>query len=297
MIAIKHKLLGLILVLSVPLFSQVTSQKATEKFSVNENVIVEINADYSNVKVEFWNKNSVSVASVLEVDGVSKEEASSYFDSWNIEVLGNSKKVTITSKPKSKHDLVYADFDFSDLAIVIPEMDFEPIIAYSFKFDSVAYPTPPEMPEIVIEQLHKIEWDQEAYEKDKEKYLKEFELRQQEWALEFEEKLEPQMKEFEIKMEKWGEEFEEKYEPQMEEYAKKMEVWAVEFENNFEPKMEEFEREIEIKVIALEEEISAKKEGMNKIKKTILIKTPKNTRVRINSHNGSIELPDGIKKI
>lgn len=293
--AIKYKLLGLLLVFSVPLFSQVKSLKSTEKFSVIEDVIVEINTHYSDVKVEFWNEKAVYVEYVLEIDGVPKDEVNSYFDSWNIEVVGNSKKVTITSEPVQ--DFVYEGFDFSDLTIEIPEMDFEPIIAYSFKFDSVAYPTPPEMPEIVIEQLHKIEWDQEAYEKDNEKYLREFELKQQKWALEFEENLEPQMRDFELKMVKWEKEFEEKYEPQMAAYKIKMEVWAEEIEKNFEPKMKEFEKIIEIKVIELEEEFETKNKEMNKMKKTILIKIPKNARLDVNSHKGKISLPKNVTTI
>lgn len=316
---IKHNILGVLLLSVSVVFAQVKTQKSTESFNVNSDVIVEINAHDSDVVVEHWNKNEVSVSTILEIDGVTVEESNEIFDAWDVEALGNSSKVVINSKPNFKDfdfDFPDMDFEMPDIDFAFPDIDFdfEPVIAYSLQFDSVNLPTQPQMPKIVISHLNKIEWDQKAYEKDKEKYLAEFEKQQEEWAKEFEEKFEPQMEKYEAEMEKWEKEFEEKYEPQMEKYEKEMEKWAEDFEKNIEPQLKkheekmakwekDFEKNIEPKLKAqekkmkkLEEEIEAKHKKSMKLKKKITIKIPKDARVKVNTHDGSIKLPKGVKR-
>lgn len=317
--AIKHNLIGAFLLCVTLSFAQSRTQKSTESFNVNSDVIVEINAHDSDIIVEHWNKNEVSVSTILEIDGVTVAESKEIFDSWSIEALGNSSKVVINSRP----DFHYAfadgfnfDFDMPDMDFDFPEIDFdfEPVIAYGFKFDSLNLPAQPQMPKIVIEHLNKIEWDQKAYEKDKEKYLEEFEAQQEAWAKEFEEKFEPQMEKYEAEMEKWEKEFEEKFEPQMEKYEAEMEKWAEDFEKNIEPQLKkheekmakwekDFEKNIEPKLKAqekkmekLEKEIEEKLEKSMKMKKKITIKIPKGARVKVNTHDGSIKLPKGVKR-
>ena len=313
---IKHNLIGAFLLCATLVFAQSRTQKSTESFNVNSDVIVEINATDTDIIVEHWNKNEVSVATVLEIDGVTVEESKEYFDGWNVEALGNSAKVVINSRPDF-HDYNFQfDFDMPDIDFDFPDIDFdfEPVIAYGFKFDSVSFPTPPELPTIIIKHLNKIEWDQKAYEKDKEKYLAEFEKQQEEWAKEIEEKYEPMMKEYEKEMEKWEKEFEEKYEPQMKEYEEEMEKWQKDFEKNIEPKLKahekkmaelekDFEKNIEPKLkeqekkmAKLEKELEAKHKKSMKMKKKITIKIPKDAKVKVNTHNGSIKLPKGVKR-
>ena len=315
----KHKLLGALLLCATVAFSQSRTQKSTESFKVNSDVIVEINTQQSDVVVEYWNKNEVLVETVLTIDGVTVDEAKEYFDSWKVEALGNSGKVIITSRP-SFHDVDF-NFNFSEMNFDFPEIDFpeidfpninfEPVIAFALKFDSVSFPSPPEMPNIMIKHLKSVEWDQKAYEKDKEKYLKIFEQQMEVFEKEMEESFKPQMKKYEKKMEKWEKEFTEKYEPQMKEYEKEMkkwekemepklkahekemEKWQIEFEKNIEPKLKLHEKEMK----KMEKEIEAKHKKVMKMKKKITVKLPKNARVKLNTHEGSIKLPKDIKKV
>lgn len=312
-------------------YAQTQTQKYTESFKVNNDVILEINAYHSDVTVEYWDKNEILVESTLSIDGVTEKEAEEYFDYWSIEALGNSSKVVVNSTPEFKFHNAF-NYDFGDLNIEIPEMpeivipeiempemDFEPVIAFAFDFDSVSFPTPPEMPDVVIEHVKKIEWDQEAFEKEGDAYLEKFEQQQEAWEKEFEEKhgaqmreyekemekwekefqekYEPKMAEYEKEMEKWEKEFEEKYEPKMKAYEEEMEKWAAEYEKNIEPKMEEMEKKLEEQMKEVEKEVEKYEEKMNSFKKEITIKIPRNARVDVDSHDGTIKLPNGVKTI
>ena len=233
--AIKHNLVIAFLFGITVTFAQTKTKKYTESFKVNNDVVLEINAHLSDVTVEYWDKNEILVESVLSVEGVTDKEAEEYFEFWNIEALGNSSKVVVNSNPSFKFHNAF-DFEFGELNIEIPEipeielpempeMEFEPVIAFSFDFDSLSYPSPPEIPTPIVEHMHHFEWDQEAYEADKEKYLAEWERKQAEWEKEFEEKHGAQMAEYEKEMKKWEKEFEEKYAPEMEKYEKEMKQW------------------------------------------------------------------------
>jgi len=300
---IKHNIVAILLLSVSILFAQTKTQKSSESFNVKKDVIVEINAHDSDIIVEHWDKNEVSVEIVLSIDGVTTEESKDYFDSWNIEALGNSTKVVVNSRS----DFYYSyGGNFNFVMPDIPEMDFdfEPIIAYAIDFDSVSFPTPPAIPQVVIAHMPNFEWDQEEFEKDKDKYLAKFEKQQAKWAKEFEGKFEPMMKDYEKEMSKWEKEFEEKYEPMMEEYEKEMEQWQVEFEKNIEPQMKKYEEEmavhekkIEIHMAKMEKEMDVKHEKQQKLKKKITIKIPKDARVKVNTHNGSIKLPKGVKRV
>ncbi|MDT0552343.1 hypothetical protein [Urechidicola vernalis] len=303
--ATKHNLFIALLLCATVGFSQTRTKKITEAFKVKDDVIVEINAHDSDIKVEHWDRNEVHVEAILSIDGVSEEEADEYFDSWEIEALGNSNKVIIYSKPDFNG--IAFDMDFGDFDIDIPEMnfefDFEPVIAYALKFDSLNYPAPPEMPAVAMEVLKKIEWDQKAYEKDKEGYLKKWEKEQEKWEKEIEEKYEPMMEQYEKEMEKWAEEFEKKYEPKMKEYEAEMEKWEKDFEERIEPKLKKFEEEMEVKekkiekqAKELEKQIEAKQAKMDKMKKKITIKIPKGAKVDVDTKEGKIILPNNVKK-
>jgi hypothetical protein len=299
---IKYNLLGVLLLFVTVAFSQKRTQKSSELFKVNNNVIVEIKANYSDVTVEYWTKNEVLVETVLEINDVTVEEAKEYFDGWKVEALGNKNKVVVTSRPNFSHGDF--DFDFNFNTDFEFDFNFEPVIAYGLEFDSVSFPSPPEMPKIVLKHLNKIKWDQKAYNKDKEKYLKKFEQQQRVWAEEFEKNFEPQLEDFEKKMEKWKEEFAEKYEPQMDAYEKEMEVWEENFEKNIEPQLKKYEekmalkeKDLEVKLKKMEMEMEKKRAKSMKMKKKILIKIPKNARVREHTYKSSIVLPDDVKKI
>lgn len=90
-----RKMLLLCLVLSSGiLFSQV---QAIETFDASKDVIVEINTSHTNVVIETWNKDKVEVIARVDGADLSEAEKRKILDSWDYEVLGNSKKVVVTS--------------------------------------------------------------------------------------------------------------------------------------------------------------------------------------------------------
>ena len=127
-------------------FAQKFDKKFTEKFKVNKDVEVAINASNTEVNVSTWSRNEVQVEAFIEIEGLSKEEAEKYFKNWNFEALGNKSKVKITSQGNNslglRNDFIIfndTDFNFPDIempdfeAIVIPEMNFD----FDFDFDGM----------------------------------------------------------------------------------------------------------------------------------------------------------------
>ncbi len=299
----KHNIFWTLLLVTTLVFGQKQEKKISESFKVNSDAVVDISVSHTDLTIETWNKNEVSVEGVWEIEGVSKEEANECFDDWGFEALGNSNKVVI--KSDSHHNFPHGLFDDHDF-------DFDFDHNFNFNFDSISFPEnlfgenfyfempeipmAPIFPEPFMAHLSKIQFDYEAYQKDKEGYMKEFEKRQEEWQKEFEEKIEPQMKKFEEKMKKW----EKDNEPKMREYEEKMKKW----EKENEKKLEELEERAEKMEKELHEKYEAKLEKRNKLlkdkkksKKKLVIKIPKTAKVKLDASHGTISLPDDINTI
>jgi len=93
---IQYKVLVAVALLlgSTTLVAQV---KETERFNVNEDVVVSVNTSYTNVIFETWNKNEVEVTASVDGDDLTQKEKQEILDNWDYEVLGSSKQVRITS--------------------------------------------------------------------------------------------------------------------------------------------------------------------------------------------------------
>ncbi|AOW20254.1 hypothetical protein [Urechidicola croceus] len=238
----KHKIIWTMVFCSTIVFGQKQEKKINETFSVNKDVIVEINTKHTDVTVETWNRNTVSIEGVWELEGMTKEESNKYFEGWGFEALGNSTKVVITSNSSSDYHEHFEVFDNMDFDF---DFDLEPFVQIGTLFNGDFYsefpespvPPVPPFPAPVIEHLTEIEFDHEAYEKDKEKYMEEFQKHQEDWEKEFEEKYGKQMKEYEKKMAQW----EKDMEPKMKEFELKMEQW----EKDNEPKIKAYEKRME----------------------------------------------------
>jgi len=321
----KFNIIWSVLFCSTIVFGQKQTKRIDENFKVNKDVLVEINARHSDVKVVTWNKNTVSIQGVWEIDGISKEDADKYFKGWEFEALGNKNKVVITSKSSNNYYMHYDVFD---------DMDFD--FDFDFDLESISHigemfhgdyfsnlpsipplpavsPLPPMepmpvFPEPFVGHLKQIEFDYEAYQKDKDGYMKEFEKRQKVWQKEFEEKIEPQMEVYEKQMEEW----QKKVEPQMKAYEEKIKQW----EKEMEPKIKAHEKRIEARKKANEKRMEARMKVMDermkkdyarkmkekkakmskyKIRKNLLIKVPVGAKLKVNARYGKITLPDHIK--
>lgn len=295
----KHNLIWILLFGSAIAFGQKQPKKIQESFTVNPDVLVEIKTTHTDVTIETWDKNVVAINGVWEIKGDTKEEVEKNAELWNFEALGNKNKVIITSKPADNYYFHSDVFDGMDFDFDMESITFMGGFHNGDYFSELPpMPPMPEVPQPFIAQISEIEFDYEAYEKDKEGYMKEFQKRQEEWQKKFHENVEPQMKLFEEKMKKW----EEEVEPKMKEYEVKMKEW----EKKVEPQMKEQEKKMEEKMAKMEKEMeekyAKKMEEKNDIisknfntKKSLVIQIPKGAILKLDTHKGKIVIPKGVK--
>jgi len=96
---IQYKMTALLIVLCASVVGAQSPYK--ESFNVGSDVLVSINTSHTNVVLETWNKDKVEVEAFIDDDKLSATEKQEAFDAWNLDVLGNSKKVVITSNDGS----------------------------------------------------------------------------------------------------------------------------------------------------------------------------------------------------
>lgn len=107
--------------------AQKFDKKYNEKFKVNKDVELKINANNAEIDVTTWNKNEVSVEAVITVEGLSKKEAEKYFSKWEFEALGNKSKVEINANTNKFMHLNDLSFDFNFDNFKMPEFNFDDI--------------------------------------------------------------------------------------------------------------------------------------------------------------------------
>jgi hypothetical protein len=174
----KYNLLAIFMLLASVIYAQKHDKKVSENFKVNQDVTVVINANNTDVDIETWNKNEVSVEGYIEVEGVDKEEAKKILKSWNFEALGNKDKVKISSYSGN----MFFEFDHNfDFDFEMPEFEFEfqelnlpEIVIPEFEMPEFNF----ELPEIHIEipEFDDFDFDYEAYKNDS-TYLKKYKLK------------------------------------------------------------------------------------------------------------------------
>ncbi|MFC7356834.1 hypothetical protein ACFQO1_03975 [Jejudonia soesokkakensis] len=288
-------------------FAITAQTKYKESFDVHgEDVVVAVNTAYTNIIFETWNKNKVEVEATVEGENLTKEEKAEILDSWNLEVLGNSNRVVISSFPQQSWGNVNA---LSNLD-ALKELEFlGPMLKDMPMLTTMKVPA---FPEDLMRDFGNLQFDYEAFQKNEEGYMKK-------WEQEVKEKF---GKDFEMKMEKWANEFanewneknggkiseelqsnmkawEEKFGKEMENwgenFGKDMEKWAEEFENTY-GKDGNFTKKIITdpqgnKTIILRSDTTGKVKNV-KAKKTIIIRMPKNAKTEIDVRHGEIKMAD-----
>ena len=306
-----------LLVSSFGAFGQKQSKDYKETFKVNDNVVIDVNTSHADIEFETWNKNIVEVEATLEVEGLSKEEAEEYFNSWAFEVVGNSSKVTISTKPshwehRRKDFTVVSgnnfDFDYHFDNVVAPEVE---IIPFVVDVPPIA-PLPP-LPPLPM-NFKDFSFDYEAYKKDGDKYL-------EEWKKDFSENFDENFKE---NIEEWKNEVEQ-HKKNLEKHRKEIEKQREKMRGNHEEMRQEQHkaREEHRKMIRekLEEAENIRREAVIKIKmdsdskpnvfyfssdgrdknlkvkKTIKIKLPKKAQLKMNVRHGEVKLAENYENI
>lgn len=302
---------GLLLVLAgFVCHAQEKSKTYKETYSVNKDTELNINTSYADIEFETWDKDQVEISVVVELDGVDEEEAKAYFEKDLVKIMGNSKEIEVSTKGGGPYvyDFKGLDFDFPELpsvdhimsTIEIPEM---PEIAVLPEISFM--PAMPPMPPTPF-----VEFDYDAYKKDKEKYLKE-------WKMKFDKTFD---EEYKKRFEEWGKEMEEmakdrdKHREEMakqrEELQKEREEMRKEMQEDLRQQREELRSQREEMRKQHAEEARILRAGPNvfyfssdgenkeyKVKKRIKIKMPKYLKLNMNVRHGEVKLAANTKNI
>ncbi|QCX00744.1 hypothetical protein FGM00_11730 [Aggregatimonas sangjinii] len=206
---------GLVLLLCVigtAAYGQKQTKTYKEVFNVTPETILDINTSNTDIEFETWDKNEIEIEATIEIEGATAEEAKEYFENGIIEIIGNSKKITIKTGIENswlmRHSTNSFDFPRFDKGLKIQMDDLTDQLStfsnYPHRMDIAIIEDMPPMPTIPSTNF-----DYEAFEKDGEKYMKQ-------WQKEFKKGF---GKEYQERMEEWTE----KREEQMKKRQKQLE--------------------------------------------------------------------------
>lgn len=302
-------------------YGQKQTKTYTETFDVSEDAILNINISHSDIEFETWNKNQVVVEAYIEIEGATDEEAKRYFENEPIEIIGNSKKVKISTKGGKSGVFENEIGDHHNFHIELPELP--EIEGFHFDFDFEELSNMPVLPLLSTQKF-----DYKAFKKEGDVYLKK-------WQKEFEKGFD---KKHQKKLEEWSKRMAVRQEKMAERHEKLMEKRANMLEKRTEAQAKRLTKLAESRVHrqeALNErrarrvEIHRNRGGGKdstdhlfihsnrmhhnrpsifyrsssdghknyKVKKTLKIKMPKSMKIKMNVRHGEVKLAENTKNI
>jgi len=313
-LAYKGVLLGLGM-LAIQANAQKQTKTYNESFKVGEEAVLDINTSYVDIQFETWNKNEVAIEATIELEGATPEEAEKYFENSGIKILGNSQTIEIRTASRE----FWGDIALNNTVFEVSEI--AKIANIAPLFQDIAIPALPDMSEMPpmppMPPIPNIDFDYEAFEKNGEAYLKK-------WKKEFNKGFD---KKYQKKMEEWGKQFEAQAEEKrqyMEEQIKEREEQREEMmqqrEEMQQQRKESMEQAKELRQRAQEIAHDVRRnviisESNNsdaptifyrssdgdskkyKVKKTIKVKMPKSTRLKMNVRHGEVKLAKNTRNM
>ncbi len=299
---ILSKLLVVLLLATGMLNAQKNTKTYKETFNVGDDAVLELNTSHTDIEFETWDKNQVEIVATVELEDATEEEIKDYFKEDPIRIVGNSKSISVST---ARTSFWSSNFNYQVVGDVIE--DIEPL------FLDIEIPELEELAEIPelfasppLPPIHFSEFDHEAYKKDGEKYLKK-------WTKQFRKDFDGEYRE---KLEAWGKQYEDlakARKDRMEKRAKVLEKRTVErAERRAEQakkRSEKLEKRYKVysgnsffskdgddesNVFYLFSDGKSKKQ---KVKKTIKIRMPKSTRLKMDVKHGEIKLAETTKNI
>jgi len=298
-------------------YGQNQSKTYNEAFNVGSDAVLEINTSHADIEFETWDKNEVVIEATIELEDVSKEDAEKYFENGGIEILGNSKKISVSTGVENSYFFKHSVGGMNNFHFEMPNID--PIIIEMPEMEELheivaMEPVPP----LPLQHFHK--FDHEAYKKDGKKYLKKW---QEEFSKGFDYEYEIKIKEWSKRMEERAERLEKRREERAERAEERAQRNAERAEERAERMRETQERREEMLVKRAEmrkrrdstrfmfiqnDSInfggpnifyfnSDGQDGNIKIKKTIKIKMPKSVKLKMNVRHGEVKLAENAKNL
>ena len=170
------------------------SQSYRELFNVNPEAEVILNTAHADIEFATWDKNEVLVEAIVTLEGATPEEAKAYFERPGVEILGNSSRVEVSTRPENNWGMgkgLFPDFEFEMPAIPEVGQILEKLhIPETPDFPELKnLPPVPPMPPMAIE-----DFDYKAFEQEGEAYLKR-------WKKQFDKKFKH---EYQSRLEEWS---------------------------------------------------------------------------------------------
>ncbi|MGB5819889.1 MAG: hypothetical protein WBG90_10440 [Saonia sp.] len=281
-----------------------------ETFNVGNDAVLDINTSYTDIEFETWNKDQIQIEAEITLNGASEEEAEVYFENAGIKIVGNSKNIEVSTRSENTWGFNGRSVgNVEKFHITIPDIpNLEPLFLDLQIPDLPVIPEMPPMPPMPIQSF-----DYGEYKKEGEKYL-------EEWKKKFEESYDDEYKK---RLEEWSERLKARVaerEEQMEERKMEREERMKEREEMRKEReemrkervmeMEEQKREMEERKALGRNIIISRDDGPNvfywssegrnknyKVKKTIKIKMPKSTKLKMNVRHGEVKLAENTKNI
>ncbi|MCO5724002.1 hypothetical protein [Robiginitalea marina] len=274
-----------------PLAAQ-ESKTYREEFKVNPDVVVELSTTHADLEFETWDRNEVVVEATIALEGASPEDAGNYFERAGVEILGSKSLVKVSTGPGQSWNRDFSGaFDSGVFAGEFAER-LGPIME-QFAIGLPEMSELPPMPPVPFR-----DFDYKAYEKDGERYLKE-------WKKDFEKEFDQEYRE---RFEAWSKEWEARaaamkarMEARAEEHAKMRETLEKQREDMARQREQAQSQALQAREQARQarEEVrknpfhSSPKEVAGKrftVRKTIRIKMPKGARLKLDVRHGEVKL-------
>jgi len=299
--------------------AQKQSKTFSESFKTGAETVLDINTSHADIEFETWNKDEILVEATIELDGISDQEAEDYLKNGAIEIIGNSKKVTITTGVENtwlfRHSA--GDFDNFDLSFSYPVIADVDSLMFEMS-DMHEFPELFEMPP--MPKMPRPDFDYDAFRKDGKDYL-------EKWQKEFSKGFD---KEYEEKMARWAQRMEARRAERNEKRALLEDKRQESREKLLEIREEMQEKRAEMREksrVLLEESrkeharardrsrsILFSNDSLNgspnmfyfsngggnknyKVKKVIKVKLPKSVKIKMNVRHGEVKLAENTKNL
>ncbi|MBW2962598.1 hypothetical protein [Mesonia aestuariivivens] len=320
---IQPLVIAILLLVQTVVNAQTEVNKLQESFDVEKDVFIDLNTKRTHVVFETWNRDEVKIEAKVFSDELAKEQLQKIAELWKLEILGNSHKIAIASNG------IEAGFgSFPEMGNPITVMNLNSDMIAPFMKNMVGpmlkqmsnHPLPPEF----AEGLSSLKFDYDAYQKEGEAYVeryeqevedkfgKNFEAVMQEWGGSFEKDAQVWAKQLERKMqamERSGEmkKREEAVEKKMEEWSQnftqQIEAWAQQFEGSQGNMTKTVTTTPNGKIVSMQYSggnrmpMPSVRNAEEKVRRTIVIKMPKNAKVHLNVRHGNLTFEDDVTNL
>ncbi|MBB4119687.1 hypothetical protein GGR32_001993 [Mesonia hippocampi] len=316
---IKH-IAPLLLLLSFPLLFNAQNNVTTIKksYTLKQNPVLNLNADRVNLVIETWNKDRIDIVGELTAEELSEDALTHIAEDLKIlsEQEGNKVNLTINGsafpmnigEPSGVETAMFTDLPNDFIAPLLEDF-INPMVEHLVE-------SPP-LPHNFNTHLNSIEFDEEAYKRDGEKYMKEYEKQlDKNLNKSFEEQIKVWSNLFESNAEQWSKnvevQIEKNIEANAESFGKAMEAWGENFASNMEAWASQFEANVQggeysktvttgpngsksVRIVYKKSDNGTQKPVLaENLTHTIYIKMPKEGQLNLTIRHGKVDIKQPI---